>query len=349
MPITHKEFGVLPDQNKAMLYTLKSEGGLEADISNYGGAITALRAPDKDGVLADVVLGYDTLEEYMDDTAFFGTIIGRFANRIARGRFSLEGVDYKLEQNNGPNHLHGGSDGFNRQLWDAATLEHKEGQTLMLRRLSPHMEAGYPGELDVRVSYTLTPENELRIDYEAVTDRPTVLTLTNHTYFNLGGHDSGDCLAHEMTLHAPRFLATDADSIPLGEQRNVKGAPMDFLHPHPIGQRIEAPCDQLTLAKGYDHFYVLDPLAEQAGLVLDPVSGRVMTFTTTQPGVQFYSGNYIPENFRGKNGALYGARSGFCLETQGYPDAPNQPGFPTAALFPGELYKHSTVYAFTAV
>lgn len=350
MSISRDIFGQTGEGEQVERYTLRGRGGIEAEVISYGGLISALRAPDRRGVLGDVVLGFDTLAGYLAGHPYFGALIGRYGNRIANGVFSLNGVRYELARNNGGNHLHGGLRGFDKVIWQIAPLDDGDEPALELRYRSPDGEEGYPGTLDVRVVYTLTAEGGLRIDYEATTDRDTVLNLTNHSYFNLAG--SGDVLGHQLLIAAERFLPTDAGSIPTGERRPVQGTPMDFTAPTPIGANISADDEQLRFASGgYDHTWVLgEPAAEPrlAARVHEPASGRVMEVLTTQPGVQFYSGNFLDGSLRGKGGQVYQKHAALCLETQHFPDSPNQPGFPSTLLRPSEQYRHTTIYRFSA-
>lgn len=334
-------------EREAEAYTLTNAGGLEAEILTYGGTLRALRAPGRDGRLADIVLGFDDLAGYLGAHPYFGSLIGRFGNRIKEGRFSLDGRAYSLAVNNGPNHLHGGPGGFHRATWQAQPLAAPDGPSLTLAYSSPDGEEGYPGALSVVVAYTLTDANDLRIDYEARCDRPTVLNLTNHAYFNLAGE--GTILGHELQLAASRFLPIDATSIPLGELRQVAGTPFDFRQPAQIGPRLGADDEQLRLVKGFDHCYVLDKAPGElgfAGTVADPESGRTLEVYTTQPGVQLYTGNFLEDEgtIVGKGGRPYPRYGALCLETQHFPDSPNQPQFPSTTLGPGERYRQTTVY-----
>ncbi len=342
--IEQKPFGV-------HLYTLENANGMRARITNYGGILVSLEVPDRDGVSGDVVLGFDTLEEYVDDSPYFGALIGRYGNRIADGRFRLQGREYSLARNNGPNHLHGGIRGFDKVVWKAEPLVSERGEALRLALLSPDGEEGYPGNLSVEVVYTLTPENELRIDYRAETDAPTPVNLTHHSYFNLAGPAAGDILEHEVTINAGAFLPTDDGLIPTGEVRSVAGTCMDFRTPHTIGERI-AEIEGEHFAGGYDHCYVLTVPESPAGpfsaaTVYDRRSGRVMEVLTTEPGMQFYTGNFLDGTLTGSEGVVYGKHHGFCLEAQHYPDSPNQPDFPPVILEPGEIYSQTTIYRFS--
>jgi aldose 1-epimerase len=350
MNITKHPYGKTADGSAVDLYTLTNDHGMTAKITNYGGIITSLLAPDRTGVLGDVVLGHETLEGYLTRNPFFGCLVGRFGNRIARGRFTLDGVEYSLTLNDGPNALHGGLKGFDKVVWQATGVLGAYGPGLVLRYHSTDGEEGYPGNLHVVVIYTLTGANELRIDYSATTDKPTVVNLTNHTYFNLAGQ--GDVLGHEMQLFADRFTPVDSTLIPTGELRSVDGSPLDFRTPSSIGARIEADDVQIKLGGGYDHNYVVNGLAgtlRPAAKVYEPVSGRVLTVSTIEPGVQLYSGNFLDGTITGKSGAVYAKRSGFCLETQHFPDSPNQPNFPSTVLRPGETYRSTTVFKFSAL
>ena len=354
MNIEKRDFGQTKDGIPVQLYTLTNDNSMTVKITNYGGIITELWVPDRDGNLADVVLGFDTIGDYEEKSPYFGCITGRYANRIAGGKFILDGVTYdKLAINNGPCHLHGGLKGFDKQVWDAEPFESDSVVGLKLHYLSEDGEEGYPGNLDVTVTYTLRNENDLRIDYEAATDKPTVVNLTNHSYFNLAGHDAGAgaALAHEMMINADSFTpVADANAIPTGQIRPVKDSPMDFTTPTPIGDRIDADCEQLKFGNGYDHNWVLNKqkkVSSLAAWVVEPTSGRVMEVLTSEPGVQFYAANYL-DGFSGKGGAVYPRRSAFCLETQHYPDSPNQPNFPSTVLRPGETYGTTTIYKFSA-
>jgi aldose 1-epimerase len=346
-----EHFDKTPDGSDVDIYTLNSKGGAEARITNYGGILVSLKVPDRGGRLADVVLGFESLEGYhRTGSSYLGALIGRYGNRIAKGRFTLNGVEYKLATNNGPNHLHGGVRGFDKVVWTARPLKARNGSALELTYVSADGEEGYPGTLSVRVVYTLTDANELKIDYSATTDRDTVVNLTNHSYFNLAGEGSGDILGHLLTIYADRFLPTDATSIPTGELRPVRGTPFDFTKPTSIGARVEADDEQLKWAKGYDHTFVIRGRAgtlRRAARVEEPKTGRVMEVWTTEPGVQFYTGNYL-DGAAGKSGKPYGVRTGFCLETQHYPDSPNKPDFPSTVLRKGGGYRTTTVYKFAA-
>ena len=331
------------------LYTLTNRNGIEVRITNYGGRVVSLLAPDRHGKVADVVLGFDNLDDYLGNNPFFGALVGRYANRIAKAGFTLDGVEHKLAQNNGPNSLHGGLKGFDKVIWAARELS-KDPPTLELTYVSQDGEEGYPGKLTAKVVYTLTDNNELRIDYTATTDKDTVLNLTNHSYFNLSGQGNGDILKHEITINADRFTPVDATLIPTGELRQVQGTPFDFRQAMVIGARINADDEQIKFGQGYDHNFVLNHTGRGLSLaarVTEPESGRVMEVLTTQPGMQFYTGNFLDGTVHGKGGKVYGRRSAFCLETQHFPDSPNQPKFPSAELKPGQTYHQTTAFKFS--
>jgi aldose 1-epimerase len=351
-----KSFGRTPDAREAQLFTLRNANGLRADVTDYGGTVVRLLTPDRHGRFADVVLGFDAVADYVRHTAYFGAIIGRCGNRIAHGRFSLEGKTYSLATNNDPGsapcHLHGGIKGFDRVFWQAEPRDTPEGSALRLSYRSVDGEEGYPGNVDATVTYTLTADNALRIDYLATTDRATPVNLTNHTYFNLAGEGAGDVLGHALTLHAERYTPVNAGLIPLGALAPVKGTPFDFTASHTIGERIELPHEQLRFAGGYDHNFVLERRGvgqefSPAATVFEPQSGRLLEVLTTEPGVQFYSGNFLDGSLVGKHGHRYAHRTGFCLETQHFPDSPNHPEFPSVILRPGETFRSTTVYCFS--
>jgi aldose 1-epimerase len=328
-------------------FTMKNSHGVTVQAITYGGIITSITAPDRQGVAADIVLGFDSIDGYLKDHPFFGAIIGRYGNRIAKGRFTLDGQTYKLATNNGPNHLHGGVRGFDKVVWQAEPLAGKNG--VVFSRTSPDGEEGYPGTLAVRVSYELTDQNQLIVEYRATTDKATPVNLTQHTYFNLAGAASGDITGQSLMLNADRFTPVDGTLIPTGEIANVEGTPFDFRRPTAIGARIAQPHPQLKHGQGYDHNWVLNRSGDglqMAAIATDPVSGRTLEVTTTEPGIQFYAGNFLDGTIIGKAGHVYKHRAGFCLETQHFPDSPNQPGFPTTVLKPGEEYKTSTVFTF---
>ncbi len=345
-------FGTAPGGQPVDVYTLTNRRGLEARVTNYGGIILSLRVPDRDGRFDDVVLGYDALAGYLAESPYFGALIGRYGNRIARGRFTLDGRQYTLATNNGVNHLHGGLKGFDKVVWTAEPFENDQGLGLVLTYVSPDGEEGYPGTLTARVTYTLTHENALVFDYHATTDKATPVNLTQHSYFNLAGDGKRDILGHVVTFNADRFVPIDPTSIPLGELRDVTGTPFDFRRPTAIGARIHQEDEQLRNGLGYDHSLVLNKGGKTGELtlaahVLEPTTGRVMEIHTTEPGMQFYSGNFLDGTLKGKKGAVYHHRFGFALETQHLPDSPNQPGFPSTILRPGEHYRSRSVYKFS--
>ena len=349
--IQRSEFGKTPDGAAVDLYTLTNRNGVVAKVTNLGGIVTELWVPDKDGNKANVVLGFNKLEQYTDGHPYFGAICGRVANRIKAGRFKLDGEEHKLATNNGPNHLHGGVRGFDKMVWQAESKETRDGPALRLTYLSPDGEEGYPGNLTSVVTYTLTNDDELRIDYEATTDKPTIVNLTNHSYFNLAGEGSGTILGHELTLNADRYTPVDKTGIPTGQVAPVKGTVLDFTRPTPIGERIEEAAAQPP-GGGYDHNFVINGGGKgdlvPAARVRDPVSGRVMEVHTTEPGVQLYTGNYLDASEVGPSGHPYEKHAGFCLEAQHYPDSINQPDFPSIVLRPGQTYRQTTVHRFSA-
>ena len=345
--IDREAFGVTPDGTKVERWTLGSTDGLRARILTYGGIIQALDVPDRDGHPANVVLGFGDLHGYLHGSPYFGAIVGRYANRIARGRLSLDGREHQLAVNEPPNHLHGGDAGFDKKVWTATP---DGDDTLALTYTSPDGEEHYPGELRVTVTYTLDG-SELRVAYEATASEPTVVNLTNHSYFNLAGEGSGDILGHELRIDADRYTPVDRTWIPTGELAPVEGTPFDFRTPAPVGARIDADEEQLTIALGYDHNFVLNGEAgtlRTAAVVRDPGSGRTLEVLTTEPGVQFYAGNQLDGSLTGTGGRPYGHRSAVVLETQHFPDSPNQPGFPSTVLRPGETYRSATVFRFGA-
>jgi aldose 1-epimerase len=350
--LTRAEFGKTPDGQPVQIFTLTNKNGLEARITNYGGIVVSLKAPDRQGAMADVILGFDTLHDYLTSSSpYFGALVGRYGNRIGHARFTLDGVEYKLAANNGPNSLHGGVHGFNKAVWTPRELP--DGG-LELTYLSKDGEEGYPGNLKVIVTYRLTDANELKIDYVATTDKDTVLNLTNHAYFNLKGAGNGDILGHVVTLHADRFTPVDSGLIPTGELRDVSGTPFDFRKATAVGARIEQGDEQLKLGKGYDHNWVLNWVLNKDGAgpslaarVEEPSSGRVLEAFTDQPGVQFYTGNSLDGSIKGAGGKPYGRFSGLCLETQHFPDSPNKPAFPSTVLKPGQQFHSTTIYRFS--
>lgn len=345
--VTRQPFGQTADGTPVEMFVLTNRQGIQVRAITYGGIITSLRVPDRTGALADVVHGFESIEGYLKGHPYFGSIVGRYGNRIAKGQFSLEGRTHTLAVNNGPNHLHGGLKGFDKVVWQGEPLT--KGTGVAFSRTSPDGEEGYPGNLKVRVTYTLSDANELSIEYEATTDKATPVNLTQHTYFNLAGHDSGDILGHELTIHADRYTPVDSTLIPTGELAPVAGTPFDFRKGETVGARINTAHEQLKHAGGYDHNFVLNRTAEgvqSAARLVDPKSGRTLEVSTSEPGLQFYSGNFLDGSITGKGGVVYGHRSGLCLETQHFPDSPNKPGFPSTILNPGETYETRTVYRF---
>lgn len=345
--IKKSRFGKTSDGRTADIYTLTNSKGASARITNYGGRVVSLSMPDKDGKFADVVLGYDTLAAYEKDSVFFGGIVGRYANRIAKGIFSLNGKAYNLAKNNGENHLHGGIKRFDTVVWNAKSSAGKDGAKLELNYTSKDGEENYPGNLTVKVIYTLTENDELKIVYSAATDQDTVINLTNHSYFNLAG--AGTILNHQLQINADKFTPTDAGSIPTGELRDVKNTPFDFNDSVDIGLRINQADEQLRFGSGYDHNWVLNKKAGEtalAAVVYEATSRRVLEVLTTEPGIQFYAGNFL-DKVAGKNGKTYNKREGFCLETQHFPDSPNQSKFPTTVLKKGEKFNSTTIYKFS--
>jgi aldose 1-epimerase len=339
--------------DEVMLYTLTNANGMEVKITNYGGIITSVVVPDRDGNMENVTLGFTTLDEYVEGHPYFGNITGRYANRIARGTFDIDDENFYLALNNGPNTLHGGVKGFDKYVWAAEEASGEGEVGVRLSRVSPDMEEGYPGNLDVEVTYTLTDNDEIRIDYHATTDEPTHVNLTNHAYWNLAGEGSGSIDGHELTLMASNYTPIDESIIPTGEIAPVAGTPLDFMTPHPIGERVRDNFEQLLLARGYDHNFVLDrPSPDDTTLtvaarVVDPESGRTLEISTTEPGIQFYSGNFLDATEAGAAGKMYRQGDGFALETQHYPDSPNKPEFPSTLLEPGEEFNSTTIYAFS--
>lgn len=330
------------------LYTLRNSIGMEARVTPYGATIQKLTTPDREGKFEDIVLGFDTVEEYMQGSPYFGAVVGRYGNRIANARFELDGEEYTLANNNGRNSLHGGVKGFDKVQW---TVDHVDSRSIALSYISADGEEGFPGQVSAELIYTLTDDNELRIDYRATTDKATPLNLTNHSYFNLAGHDSGDILGHVVEINADAFTPVDDTLIPLGEIRAVDGTPFDFRNATAIGERVDGEDEQLGFGGGYDHNWVLNRDGDglsMAARVSDPGSGRVMEVHTTEPGLQFYVGNFLDGSNVGKGGAVYGHRTGFCMETQHYPDSPNQVNFPSTILRPGDVYETTTVYRFSA-
>ncbi|WFR80013.1 galactose mutarotase [Janthinobacterium rivuli] len=347
--VTQAPFGILPDGQPVSVFTLTNRQGMQVKVLDFGAIISEIHVPDRDGSFADVVLGFDRIEPYLANGAFLGAVIGRYGNRIAEGRFSLDGKDYQLAVNNAPNHLHGGNQGFHQVMWQAEPFTRDDAVGVTFTRSSPHGEDGYPGKLDVTVVYELDNDNALSLRYHAVTDQATPINLTNHSYFNLAGQ--GTILGHEVTINADRYLPVDAGSIPTGELADVSGTPFDLRQSTIIGDSIALPHEQLRIGRGYDHNFVLNKQADHglnlAATVRDPQSGRVMQVYTQEPGVQFYSGNFLDGSQPGKLCAN-SYRSALCLETQHFPDSPNQPHFPNTILRPGQVYQTETVYRFSA-
>lgn len=351
MTSTSEAFGKTKDGQEVTLYTLRNAKGMEVKIINYGAIITSIKAPDKNGQFADVALGFDKLSDYESRNPFFGAIAGRYANRIGHASFTLDGQTYHLAANDGPNTLHGGKIGFDKHVWAAKPISGSNGPSLELTRTSPDGEEGFPGNLQCKVTYTLTNDNALEINYEATTDKATVVNLTNHSYFNLAGEGSGTILNQEVTIFADTYTPTDDGLIPTGAIAPVHGTPLEFTSPHLIGERIDEPFLALKQGLGYDQNFILS--AKGSGLKLavrarDPKSGRIMEVHTTEPAVQFYSGNHMKPMADCKNGHTYDFRGGFCFEAQHFPDSPNKPQFPTTILKPGDTYHQTTVYTFSA-
>ena len=346
-----KPFGKSPEGKTIDLFTLRNDKGMEVSVIDWGATIVSIKVPDAAGHFDDVVLGYDNAEDYVKGTAFFGAVAGRYANRIGKSRFMLDGHEYHVTPNEGANSLHGGKRGFDKRVWSVVQAD---DHTLELRYVSQDGEEGYPGTLTATVRYTLTPYNELRVHYTATTDKDTVLNLTNHSYFNLAGAGNGNILDEDIQINADRFTVVGPGFIPTGELRSVEGTPLDFRKPMKIGARIDSDYQQLRVGShpGYDHNWVLnkkDDALTLAARVHDPKTGRVLEVLTTQPGLQFYTGNFLDGTAKGKGGKVYSYRSGLCLETQHFPDSPNQPGFPSAELKPGETFDSTTVFKFSTV
>jgi len=355
--IAKEPFGSMPDGMPVDIYTLTNTHGLQTRITTYGGAVVSLLVPDRNGKLDDVALGFEMLAEYSEKSPYFGCIAGRYANRIAKGKFTLDGVTYTLTQNEGDNHLHGGAKGFDKVVWTAQEKSDTDGVGLVLTYLSEDGEEGYPGNLAAQVTYTLMDDDELRIDYtattdKATTDKATIVNLTNHTYFNLADGGAGDILGHELMIDADTFTPVDSTQIPTGELRPVASTPMDFRQMTAIGARIGQDDEQLRLGLGYDHNWALnksDDALTLAARLQEPTTGRVMEVYTTEPGIQFYSGNFLDGTLTGKGGKVYHYRHGLCLETQHFPDSPNHPHFPSTVLRPGETYQTTTIYRFATI
>ena len=348
--VTRERFGVAPDGKPVDVYTLVNARGIRTRILTYGGIIQTLETPDRTGKLDDVVLGFGDLQGYVKSSPYFGAIVGRYGNRIARGRFTLEGRTYTLATNNGPNHLHGGIKGFDKVVWGAESFRSDTAAGLVLTHVSPDGDEGYPGTLRAKVTYTLTDRDELAIDSEATTDKTTIVNLTNHTYWNLAGDGTRDVLGHVMMLPASAIVPVDSTLIPTGQLLPVAGTPFDFRTPAPVGARINDPHVQIRYGGGYDHTFVLDRQSatgmSHAARVTEPTTGRTLDIHTTEPGVQVYSGNFLDGSFAGKRGRVYRRRYGLALETHHYPDSPNQPSFPSVVLRPGETYRTRTVFRF---
>jgi len=347
--IRNTVFGNTAEGTSVELFTLKNSKGVEAEITNYGGIVVSLKVPDRNHKLDDVLLGYADLDSYRRKHPYFGALVGRYANRIAKGAFALEGKTYKLAVNNGENSLHGGLVGFDKRVWGAKSQITAAGPALELTYISKDGEEGYPGNLAVKVIYTLTENNELKIDYTATTDKTTVINLTNHNYFNLAGEGSSTILGHELVVNADRFTPVGATQIPTGELRKVADSPFDFRTPFKIGARIDSKDEQLQVGMGYDHNFIIndyDGSLRSAAKVYEPTSGRTLEVLTTEPGVQFYSGNNLDGSLVGKSGKKYQRRFGFCLEAQHFPDSPNKPEFPSVVLKPGQTYHQTTIYRF---
>ena len=347
--ITRSDFGKLEDGTQISLYTLTNAAGTVATITNYGGIVVSIKTHDKNGNLEDIVLGFDSLSSYVKNNPFFGAIVGRYGNRIAKGKFKLDDQTYNLAVNNGENHLHGGLKGFDKVVWAGDSYNTPDGAVLNLTYTSKDLEEGYPGNLQAEVTYTLTKDNELKIDYKATTDKKTVVNLTNHSYFNLSGNTKTDILNHTVSIAASKFLPVDKGLIPTGELKDVKGSPFDFTTPHVVGERINAKDQQIQIGGGYDHCWVFDSTDKLVpkATVYESTSGRFMEVFTTEPGVQFYSGNFLDGSVTGKFNTVYKKRFGLCLETQHFPDSPNQPSFPSTVLNPGDVYTSQTIYKFS--
>jgi aldose 1-epimerase len=347
--VTIAPFGQTPDGKRVELYTLTNSRGMQVRAISYGAIIQAIRVPDRSGRVADVTLGFDSLQGYLTDSPYFGAIVGRYANRIARGRFTLGGRTYRLATNNGPNHLHGGLKGYDKVVWRGESFQRADTVGVKFEHTSPDGDEGYPGTVRVAVTYTLTPGNELIVEYAASADRPTPLNLSQHSYFNLAGEGSGDILKHVLTIDAHRYTPVDSTLIPTGALASVANTPFDFRRPTAIGARIEKNDPQLTYGKGYDHNFVLNRTGsglQHAVRILDPKTGRTLDISTTEPGLQFYSGNFLDGTITGKARHVYAHRSALVLETQHFPDSPNHPAFPSTILRPGKDYQSRTVFAF---
>jgi aldose 1-epimerase len=346
--ISQAPFGKTADGTPVEIYALRNTKGMEARIMTYGGIIVSLKVPDKDGNFGDIVLGYDKLDDYVKNNPFFGALVGRYGNRIAKGKFTLDGREYTLALNNAPNNLHGGPIGFDKKVWKATTLLTADGPAIQLNYLSKDGEEGFPGNLSVTATYTLTADNGLRLDYTATTDKATLCNLTQHSYFNLAG--KGDVLNELVYINADKFTPVDKTLIPNGELKPVEGTPFDFRKSTAVGARINADDEQIKFGSGYDHNWVINKPLGKLGLaarVTDPTTGRVMEVLSTEPGVQFYTGNFLDGSITGKGGQVYQRRSGLCFEPQHYPDSPNHPQFPSAELKPGQTYQNTIIYRFS--
>lgn len=351
LEVTSQMFGKMPNETEITSYTLSNQNGMKVDIITYGGRITQIGVPDRNGKIENVTLGFDNLEDYLAENPFFGALIGRYGNRIAQGKFNLEGTTYSLATNNGENHLHGGIIGFDQVVWNAVPKEGKDKSELVLTYLSEDGEEGYPGNLNVTVTYSLNNKNELTVEYSAITDAATVFNPTQHAYFNLTGDFSKDILNHEVYINADYYLPVDEGLIPTGELKNVEGTPFDFKSAKKVGKDISEGNEQLQRGGGYDHCWVLNGKTDELRLVAtayDNESGRLMEVLSTEPAIQFYTGNFLDGSLKNPAGGTYGHRSGFCLETQHYPDSPNHPNFPSTVLRPGETFQSKTTYRFSA-
>ena len=344
--VKKENFGVFKGKD-VFLFTLTNKNGNVVKLTSFGARITWIEVPDRSGRKENITFGYDTFEGMINGDPYFGSVVGRYANRIAKGKFTLDGTEYTLPVNDGDNTLHGGPEGWHSVVWDAEVPENADVPTVRFTYQSPDMEAGFPGNMNVEATYTWTDNNEIVIDYKCVTDKKTVLNITNHAYFNLHGAGNGDILDHEVTINADRFVPVDSGLIPTGELRPVAGTPFDFTSPRKVGERINEDYDQLVIGGGYDHTFVLNSDREYDARVFDPVSGRVLEVLSDQPGVQFYSGNFLDSSQKGHGGKPYIHRSGLCLETGHYPDSPNHPDFPSTTLNPGETFTSQTVYRFS--
>ena len=342
-------FGTMPDGTPIEIFTLRNSNGMEVRTIPYGAIIVSIRVPDRSGKFDDVVIGHDKLEGYFTASRFFGAVVGRYGNRIAKGRFTIDGTTYELAVNNGPNHLHGGIKGFDKVVWQADAFSSAAGSGVRYRYVSADGEEGYPGRLDVSVTYTLTERNQIVVEYHATTTKATPINLTQHSYFNLAGDGVRDVLDHVVEINADRYTPVDAGKIPTGELAQVEGTPFDFRKPTRIGAHIADNHPQIAIAGGYDHNYVLNRMGgdlEWAARVFEPSTGRTLTVSTTEPGMQFYTGNVLDGSMVGKSGHVYRSRYGLCLETQHFPDSPNQPAFPSTILRPGQTFSSQTVFEF---